>query len=163
MMEQPFLLDDQRLLAECRIETYRASGPGGQKRNKTSSAVRISHPASGLSAVATESRSQHRNKSQAFQRLRYQLALNFRQSVPEDQTIMLAGAGLDTTVKMKDYLLVMSRVLDVLQSANWSVSKAGVRLGVSTGQIVGFLRADPKLGAYVNQQRGKVGLRSLIG
>jgi len=163
MVEQLFQLDVQRLLAECRVETYRASGPGGQKRNKTSSAVRISHPASGLSAVATESRSQHRNKALALQRLRYQLALHFRQPVAKDQTIALAGAGLDATAKMKDYLLVMSRVLDVLQSAGWSVSAAASRLGSSTGQIVGFLRADPKLGAYVNQQRGKVGLRNLIG
>lgn len=163
MMEPLFQLEDPRLLAECRVETYRASGPGGQKRNKTSSAVRISHPASGLSVVATESRSQHRNKSAALRRLRYQLALHLRQPVPDNQAVILAGVGLDATLKMKDYLLVMARVLDVLQSAGWSVSAAASRLGVSTGQIVGFLRADRKLGAYVNQQRGKVGLRSLIG
>lgn len=162
-MKPCFQLDDQQLLAECRVETYRASGPGGQKRNKTSSAVRISHPASGLSAVATESRSQHRNKAHALQRLRYQLALHFRQPVAENQAIVLPRAALHTTPKQQDYLLVMSRLLDVLHSAGWKVSDAACRLGASTGQLVGFLQADPKLKAYVNQQRDKVGLRKLVG
>ena len=56
MSVHPCELTDEQLLHACRVENYRASGPGGQKRNKTSSAVRITHLASGISAIGTESR-----------------------------------------------------------------------------------------------------------
>src|SRR6188508_3094747 len=62
-------LTDAQLLAQCGVDTYRASGPGGQKRNKTSSAVRLRHPPSGLLVIAEESRSQHENKAKALRRL----------------------------------------------------------------------------------------------
>jgi len=51
------------------VQYYRASGPGGQKVNKTSSACRIRHPASGAAATCQEHRSQFENKEQAFKRL----------------------------------------------------------------------------------------------
>ena len=59
-------LTEDQLLAQCEVDTYRASGPGGQKRNKTSSAVRLRHLPSGLLVIAEESRSQHENKAKAL-------------------------------------------------------------------------------------------------
>src|SRR6188474_576262 len=76
-------LSDAQLLAQCEVDTYRASGPGGQKRNKTSSAVRLRHPPSGLLVIAEESRSQHENKAKALKRLRKALYLELREPVPE--------------------------------------------------------------------------------
>src|ERR1700745_4232317 len=75
------LLTDAQLLAQCEVDTYRASGPGGQKRNKTSSAVRLRHPPSGLLVIAEESRSQQDNKAKALQRLRQALYLKIREPV----------------------------------------------------------------------------------
>src|SRR6266446_1303748 len=75
-------LSDLQLLAQCALDTYRASGPGGQKRNKTSSAVRIRHLSSGLIVIAEESRSQHENRVRALRRLRQALYLKLRDNLP---------------------------------------------------------------------------------
>ncbi len=62
------------------VTVYRASGPGGQHRNKTESAVRIKHLPTGIIVTAAESRSQHENREKALVRLRERLAaLNRRQ------------------------------------------------------------------------------------
>lgn len=58
-----------RLARECEITAYKSSGPGGQKKNKTESSVRVVHVATGLVRIGTESRSQLRNKEAALQRL----------------------------------------------------------------------------------------------
>src|SRR5580704_17245459 len=72
-------LSDAKLLEQCAVDTYRASGPGGQKRNKTSSAVRLRHPPSGLVVIAEESRSQHENRARSLRRLRQAIYLKVRE------------------------------------------------------------------------------------
>ncbi len=66
-------LDDEHLLAECAVDTYVASGPGGQHRNKTESGVRLLHLPTGVMVTATERRSQPQNRSRALERLRTRL------------------------------------------------------------------------------------------
>lgn len=55
--------------ADVRVETFRASGPGGQHRNKTESGVRLLHVPTGVVVTATEDRSQHENRAVAWRRL----------------------------------------------------------------------------------------------
>jgi peptide chain release factor len=71
VVELPPLPDAPKALAvgDIRFEAFRAGGPGGQHQNKTESAVRAIHIATGLSVVAREERSQHRNKALALERL----------------------------------------------------------------------------------------------
>ncbi|WP_419948892.1 peptide chain release factor-like protein [Candidatus Palauibacter sp.] len=71
---------DDELLAECAVETFRAGGPGGQHQNKTESGVRLTHRPTGIVATARESRSQHRNRARALDRLR--IALREREHTP---------------------------------------------------------------------------------
>src|SRR5216684_4716125 len=80
-------LTDAQLLAQCAVDTYRASGPGGQKRNKTSSAVRLRHLPSGLIVIAEESRSQHENRARGLRRMRQALYLKLREPLsPGERT-----------------------------------------------------------------------------
>jgi protein subunit release factor B len=55
------------------VETYRSSGPGGQRKNKVETAVRLKHLPSGITVIATEHRSQAENRRLAFERLRERL------------------------------------------------------------------------------------------
>ena len=71
VVELPPLPDAPKALSahDVRFEAFRAGGPGGQHQNKTESAVRAVHIATGLSVVAREKRSQHRNKALALERI----------------------------------------------------------------------------------------------
>jgi ribosome-associated protein len=73
-------LGDEALLRTCEEAFFVGSGPGGQHRNKTASAVRLLHPATGLQVTATERRSQAQNRTVALLRLR--LALRALSHVP---------------------------------------------------------------------------------
>jgi len=61
------------LKKEVIVETYRSSGPGGQRKNKTETSVRLTHLPSGIAVIATEHRSQAQNRKLAFERLRERL------------------------------------------------------------------------------------------
>jgi hypothetical protein len=165
-------LSDAQLLAQCAVDTYRASGPGGQKRNKTSSAVRLRHPPTGLIVIAEESRSQHENRARALRRLRQALYLKWRDELsPEalakltsrpDYAVVRDGEGrLHLGRKDPRFWPVVGLVLDVLQAVGARVSEAAEKLGISTGNLIDFLQSDEKVWEQVNQLRRRFGLRPL--
>ena len=132
-------LSDAQLLAQCEVDTYRASGPGGQKRNKTSSAVRLRHTPSGLLVIAEESRSQH-----------------------EDYRDARTAAGrLDLGRKDPRFWPVAGVVLDVLQALGARVSEAAEALGVSTANLISFLAVEPKVWEQANHLRNRFGHKAL--
>jgi ribosome-associated protein len=72
---------DEALLAQCRVETFRSGGKGGQHQNTTDSGVRLVHEPTGVRAGSRNDRSQHRNKAIALERLRRKLErLNVRRT-----------------------------------------------------------------------------------
>jgi protein subunit release factor A len=72
-MRQRFDTDREVLKKQVAVETYRSRGPGGQRKNKVETAVRLTHLPSGITVVATEHRSQAENRKLAFERLRERL------------------------------------------------------------------------------------------
>ena len=83
-MSLPSQLD--RLARDCEITPYKSSGPGGQKKNKTESSVRVRHLPSGVVRIATESRSQARNRETALARVLDELKRRARRPKPRRPT-----------------------------------------------------------------------------
>ena len=65
--------DPKVLAKQVVVETYKSSGPGGQRKNKTETAIRLTHLPTGITVIATEYRSQAQNRKLAFDRLRERL------------------------------------------------------------------------------------------
>ncbi len=165
-------LNDAQLLAQCEVDTYRASGPGGQKRNKTSSAVRIRHLPSALIVIAEESRSQHENRVKALRRLRQALYLKLREVISTEGLSSISQRAELASVRSKSGKLEVGRrderfwpvvglILDVLEATQARVSEAADALGISTGLLVDFLETEPKVWEQANQLRQLFGHKPL--
>ena len=159
-------LSDAELLRQCDVDIYRGSGPGGQKRNKTSNAVRLRHEPTGLVVTATETRSQHENRVRALRRLRECIALNLRRPVdlatyvPPPLVELLFVAGR-LSPRHPDHARAVQLLLDLFVAAECSVSDAAARLDVSTGALSRVLLADASLHRTVNDLRIARGMRPL--
>lgn len=167
-------LSPEVLLSQCEVDTYRASGPGGQKRNKTSSAVRLRHLPSGLLVIAEESRSQHENKAKALKRIYQAFFLELRdpldasQLTPEQVALLPDYAEaksndgrLHLGVKDPKFWPTVGVILDVLAAVESRVSDAATLLGISTGNLIDFLQTEPKVWQVANQLRARFGQKTL--
>jgi protein subunit release factor A len=76
----------ERLARDCEITAFKSSGPGGQKKNKTESSVRVVHGPTGITRIATESRSQTRNKESALERVWLEIQRRARKRKPRIAT-----------------------------------------------------------------------------
>jgi hypothetical protein len=168
-IESPLRLTDQKLLAECEVHTYRASGPGGQKRNKVESAVRICHKRTGVSAIAEDSRSQLENRPLALRRLREAIAIQVRSPIDptnfeppaEWSTALQTARPLRLNEKNPDYPIVIATALDALDACAGRVSEAAQLLGVSTHQLVHFLADHVRVWQGANRIRQRHGHKPL--
>jgi hypothetical protein len=158
---------DATLLAECEVDTYRGHGPGGQKRNKTESAVRLRHKPTGLIVIAGESRSQAENRTRALKRLREALALRIRRAVEPEGTPSAIAACIDKAGRLhvgrRDarYLPAAASLLDLLAYYEGSVGDVAKRLGLTTGNVSSFLTDDEDVMTEANRIRAAFGLKPL--
>ena len=148
------------------MDSYVASGPGGQKRHKTNAAVRITHEPTRITATATDSRSHRENHIHALRNLRHKLAMELRRDIadlpnyrPPDW--FAEYPGLHINPKNPKYPWAVAEALDVLKAMQWSVGKAAVMLGVTTTALTRFLHDDPPLWTKVNQVRAELGMKGL--
>jgi peptide chain release factor 2 len=127
--------------ADLRVDTYRASGAGGQHVNRTDSAVRITHMPSGIVVQCQSDRSQHRNRAEAMKMLKarlYELELQARDQ--ERQKLEATKTDIEWGHQIRSYVLDQSRVKDL---------RTGVESGrpeqVLDGGLDEFLEASLKM------------------
>ena len=154
MMERDDILrlDDAGLSALCKLEFFKGTGPGGQKRNKTSSAVRVFLP--GFDAAATDctERSQTRNRANALRKLKIEIAMTHRVSpaLPPDRPVCALSSP--------DYPLWLAHVLDVFAESAFDHRKTAARLGVSASSLVKNFFRDPGLWQRLQEELASGGL-----
>ncbi|XP_049932495.1 uncharacterized protein LOC116246153 isoform X2 [Nymphaea colorata] len=161
-------LSDDQLMGQCEMDTFKASGPGGQHRNKRESAVRLKHIPTGIVAQAVEDRSQHKNRASALARLRTLLALKVRnpimldeysppleliQILPAKSTIRGSSVGPQIGPNNPKFILGMQALLDLLHAVDGSISNAAKMLGLSTGALSRLILSDDSLRLAVNEMR----------
>lgn len=158
-------LSDAELVRQCAVDTYRASGPGGQKRNKTESAVRLRHAPTGLAVTAVESRSQHENRARALRRLRDKIAFEVRSAVdPDGYAPPAAVSALFASRvprKSDDWRRGVQGLLDLIVALDCAVGEAARHIGVTTGALSKLLLRDEGLARTINQLRAQRGMRPL--
>ena len=128
--------------ADLRIDTYRASGAGGQHINKTDSAVRITHAPTGVVVQCQNDRSQHRNRAEAMSMLKaklYELELRKRQS--DQQKLEDSKTDIGWGHQIRSYVLDQSRIKDL--RTNY---ETGNTQKVLDGHLDEFIAASLKQG-----------------
>jgi peptide chain release factor 2 len=128
--------------ADLRIDTYRASGAGGQHINKTDSAVRITHIPTGVVVQCQNDRSQHRNKDEAMSMLKgalYNLELSKRNE--EKQALEDAKTDIGWGHQIRSYVLDQSRIKDLRTNV-----EVGNTQGVLDGDLDQFIMESLKQG-----------------
>jgi RF-1 domain len=163
------LASDDALVAQCEVDRYRASGPGGQHRNKTESAIRLRHKLTGVSAIGEDSRSQAENKVHAVRRLRAAIALGVREPVigsgiSARLAALVAGgtAPLGARTRLTgEYWAAIAELLDLLVAGGLEIGATAQRLGISTGALSKLLLHDDQVGRALNDLRRAKGMRPL--
>jgi peptide chain release factor 1 len=128
--------------ADIRIDTFRASGAGGQHVNKTDSAVRITHLPSGLVVECQDDRSQHRNRAQAMAVLASRLLDRERRERQQQEATMrksLVGSG-DRSERIRTYNFPQGRVTD--HRINLTLYKIDAIMDGDLGELTGALAQE---------------------
>jgi peptide chain release factor 2 len=128
--------------ADLRIDTFRASGAGGQHINKTDSAVRITHVPSGIVVQCQNDRSQHRNRAEAMAMLKSRLyELEVRKRQAEQQKLEEAKTDIGWGHQIRSYVLDQSRIKDLRTNV-----ERGDTQSVLDGDLDDFISASLKQG-----------------
>lgn len=163
--DHPAALSPEALANQCETTRTRRSGPGGQNRNKVETAVVLRHYPTGITAQASERRTQGENLRTAFFRLRVNLALGIRRPRPAEAVpspLWQSRCGpyrITINPTHADFPALLAEALDVIEASEYDLKHASERLGCSPSQLIKLLKAEPRALAGVNEQRQKRGVR----
>ena len=129
-------------MADVRIDTYRASGAGGQHVNKTDSAIRLTHEPSGIVVQCQSQRSQHKNKDMAIKQLKAKLyEMEELKRKEKAQSVEESKADIGWGSQIRSYVLDASRIKDL--RTNIEITNTGA---VLDGELDPFIEASLKMG-----------------
>ena len=167
----PASLDVDQLLQSVQTRRSRTGGPGGQHRNKVETAIELVHEPTGVTAFASERRSQRDNKHMAIKRLRMNLAIEvrcpFTPTVESDAMpselwqARKQGSKVVCSDSHKDFPTLIAEALDIIIALACDPKRAATVLGISMSQLIKFLKKEPRAIQLVNQRRQQMGLHTL--
>lgn len=163
----PAQLPVELLLRECDEQRTRRGGPGGQHRNKTETAVVLTHRPTGVSGQASERRSQAGNRRVAVHRLRLNLALAIRCTAPESRALAdvwthrVCKQRICVAVDHDDFPAVLAEAFDFLEACGVDPKAAAQRLNVSTSQLLKLIANEPAAWTWLVRKRQALSLPTL--
>jgi hypothetical protein len=166
--QHPAMTDEETLLKDVIFDFGRASGPGGQHRNRKATACTATHMPSNISGEATERRRQSENRKMAISRLRRTLAIQLRREL--DLTVFSnsdlweerrSGNTFAISPKHSDYPCILAESLDVILASDFDMQTAANALQISATQILKIVSHDTAALTWLNQQRKERGLSAL--
>jgi len=163
---------EEELLAHCRWTFSRASGPGGQNRNKVETSAQIEFVPAGIAATASERRTQNENRKVALQRLRCKLAVEYCLASPIELEVTQPHPSecwnrycRSGRVKISetnfDWPILLAEIMALLRTNDWSLSSVAIRLQTTSSQLVRLLKQYAPAMTKLNAERGSRGHRPL--
>lgn len=163
----PADIPPSELLEQCEVTRTRRSGPGGQNRNKVETAIVLAHRPTGITAQASERRSQAENQQMALFRLRIQLALRVR-TVRDRETggsplwrSRLRGTRIEVSETHDDFPPLLAESLDLHEQLDGRLPEVAAALGTTVSQLTKLWKKAPEALLRINEDRTRRGLRPL--
>lgn len=154
-------LPPEALLKQCRQSRFQGSGPGGQKRNRVYSGVRLSHAGSGLTGECVDSRASGRNVGEALARLRMRLALAASAANGGRDPAPGSAFRAASNPSHPDYPRFALRALLGLSANGGQVAAAAAALDCTASALTRFLKGDKAVWARAREIREAHGLHPL--
>ena len=148
------LANEEEFLKNCTHDWFQASGPGGQKRNRKYSGIRLKHIPTGIYVEEVHSRSLNDNRHNAVRKLKLKIAIN-----TEGPEINIFRVNV--SISNNEFPIYTAKVFDALKESGYSVSDAAKVLELSTSKLIKFISKSEYLWRELNQAREKFGLKHL--
>jgi hypothetical protein len=160
----PACIAPRDLLNECKESRDRASGPGGQHRNKVETRVTLTHCETGIEGCAGERRSQVQNRKKALFRLRLNLAIQVR-CIPNSPSDLWKSRCQNGQIRCNaehlDFPAILAEALDWIAVGSWRPAEAATALDCSSSQLIKLVKKCRPAFERVNNERAAAGLRAL--